>query len=123
MNGEAAFFEGLLLLAVGLPLAAQQPPPSPQPQPQPTTTSINRGDRNASIGLTGIAALAAFLLDYLGRIWDPARALSRLSPFHFWEPMALLSGAGLTAKNVIVLLAIGVVGTAISYGGFARRDL
>ena len=79
--------------------------------------------RSIAIGLTGISALAAYLLDYLGRIWDPARSLSKISPFHYWEPMSLLSGAGLMTKNVIVLLAIGVVGTAMSYVGFARRDL
>ncbi|HEX7155038.1 MAG TPA: hypothetical protein VF618_26410 [Thermoanaerobaculia bacterium] len=40
----------VLLLAASVPLAAQSTPP-PQPQ-QPTTSTINRGDRNASINAT-----------------------------------------------------------------------
>lgn len=79
--------------------------------------------RAVASGASGVAALAAYLLDYLGRVWDPARAVSGLSPFHYFEPMSLISGAGLSGRNVVVLLAAGLVGTAASFIVFARRDL
>ena len=79
--------------------------------------------RATASGLTGIAVLAAYLLDYLGRVWDPARRLSEASPFHYFEPMSLISGAGLSARNVATLLAAGLVGAAASFIIFSRRDL
>jgi len=80
--------------------------------------------RRATVsGLIGVAALAAYLLDYLGRVWTPAEPVSRFSPFHYFDPMGLAAGAGLSGWNVSVLLALGTAGTALSYLLFARRDL
>jgi ABC-2 type transport system permease protein len=79
--------------------------------------------RAVASGLSGLAALAAYLLDYLGRVWDPAREASRLSPFHYFEPMSLISGAPLSGRNVATLVAIGLVGAIASAVIFSRRDL
>jgi ABC-2 type transport system permease protein len=79
--------------------------------------------RATASGVTAVAALAAYLLDYLGRVWDPARYVSGLSPFHYFEPMSLLSGAPLNGRNITMLLAVGLVGTIAGYIGFSRRDL
>jgi hypothetical protein len=73
--------------------------------------------------IVGVAALAAYLLDYVGRAWDPARALSRLSPFHYFEPTTLITGQPLRAGDVLPLLATGIVGIAAAYILFARRDI
>jgi beta-exotoxin I transport system permease protein len=79
--------------------------------------------RATASGLAGITVLASYLLDYLGRVWDPARRLSEISPFHYFEPMSLVTGAGLSAPNVATLVAAGLVGTAASFIIFSRRDL
>jgi beta-exotoxin I transport system permease protein len=79
--------------------------------------------RATASGATAVAALAAYLLDYLGRIWDSARSLSMLSPFHYFEPTALVSGSPLNVRELAALLAIGAAGTAIGYVVFARRDV
>jgi len=79
--------------------------------------------RATAAGMTAVAALASYLVDYLGRVWDPARLASRLSPFHYFEPMALLTGGALNAGNVAVLLAIGAAGVVAGYAIFSRRDL
>ena len=79
--------------------------------------------RATAIGLTSLSALVAYLLDYLGRVWDPARLVSKLSPFHYFEPMSLIAGAGLSGRNVATLLAAGLVGAAASVIIFSRRDL
>ena len=79
--------------------------------------------RAVAVAIAAACALAAYLLDYLGRAWDPARAISRLSPFHYFEPMTLVMGQPLSGRNITVLLAIGLAATALSYVIFARRDI
>jgi ABC-2 type transport system permease protein len=79
--------------------------------------------RAVASGSTGVVALAAFLLDYLGRMWDPVSRISPLSPFHYFEPMTLIAGAPLNGRHLAVLFAMGVAGTVAGYVIFARRDL
>jgi ABC-type transport system involved in multi-copper enzyme maturation permease subunit len=80
--------------------------------------------RRAVAGTTaGLCALAAYLLDYLGRAWEPAQALSVISPFHYFETMPLVMGQPLDVRNVLVLIAVGGVGALIGYVRFARRDI
>jgi len=79
--------------------------------------------RATAAGLTAVATLAAYLVDYLGRIWDPARLVSRLSPFHYFEPMTTISGGPTSIANLAVLAGIGIAGAVIAYVRFARRDL
>ena len=79
--------------------------------------------RAVASGVSGLTALAAYLIDYLGRVWEPARAASTLSPFHYFEPMSLITGAKLSGRNVATLLAIGLAGTIAAAVIFSRRDL
>jgi ABC-2 type transport system permease protein len=79
--------------------------------------------RATASGLTAVATLAAYLVDYLGRIWDPARLASRLSPFHYFEPMTIISGGPINLANLAALGAVAVAGIAVAYVRFARRDL
>jgi beta-exotoxin I transport system permease protein len=79
--------------------------------------------RATAAGITGLATLAAYLIDYLGRIWDPLRLIGRLSPFHYFEPMTLISGGAINLSNIAVLAAIAAAAIAIAYVRFARRDL
>jgi beta-exotoxin I transport system permease protein len=79
--------------------------------------------RATASGIAAVAALAAYLIDYLGRIWNPARTISVFSPFHYFEPTALVSGAPLDVGRIVVLLAIGAAALVIAYTVFARRDL
>jgi beta-exotoxin I transport system permease protein len=79
--------------------------------------------RAAAAGATAVTTLAAYLVDYLGRIWDPARLAGRLSPFHYFEPMALITGDTMNGANLAILLGVGAAGVAIAYVRFARRDL
>ncbi len=80
--------------------------------------------RRAVVGaLVGVAALATFLLDYIARAWEPARGSGVLSPFHYFEPTALLLGAPLNTFDLAVLVGVGGMGIAIAYIVFARRDI
>ena len=79
--------------------------------------------RSVAAGLTGIAALAAYLVDYLGRVWNPLSRVSPLSPFHYFEPMALITGAPLNVTHLAILVGIGVAGAFTAHVIFGRRDL
>ena len=79
--------------------------------------------RALAAGLAGVAALAMYLLDYLGRVWDPLSRISPASPFHYFEPMTLITGAPLNVAHIALLVGIGVAGAIAAHVVFARRDL
>jgi ABC-2 type transport system permease protein len=87
--------------------------------------AIGSGARRRSVagGLAGVIALAAFLLDYIARAWQPAESVAWLSPFRYFNPFQLLDGKPLAAKNVLVLGGIALCGFAASYVIFSRRDI
>src|SRR5262249_7484464 len=79
--------------------------------------------RPPAAGAPAVTTLAASLVDYLGRIWDPARIAARLSPFHYFEPMALIAGDATNGTNLAMLVAVGAAAAALAYARFSRRDL
>jgi len=80
--------------------------------------------RRGSVGavVAGLA-LATFVLDYLARLWRPARRVAWLSPFHYYDPMEMLVGAPLDRAHLFTLLGLGVVGIAGAYLIYSKRDL
>jgi putative exporter of polyketide antibiotics len=87
--------------------------------------AIAAGARRRAVagGIAGALALGTYLLDYLGRAWEPARPLSRLSPFHYFEPMAVVMGGPLNGGNIAVLTMVAAIGTLVGFVTFARRDV
>jgi len=89
------------------------------------TLAIAAASRRRSVagGVSGVLALTAFLLDYVGRLWSPAAAMAKFSPFHYFNPLDLITGGDLPAKSVYALLAIALAGYAVAYALFRRRDV
>jgi ABC-2 type transport system permease protein len=79
--------------------------------------------RSVAGAFTGLLALTAFLLDYVGRLWNPADSVARLSPFRYYSPNELVMGNPLPTKNVVILGAIAMAGFAAAYVLFSRRDI
>ena len=79
-----------------------------------------RGVAGAGAGLT---ALVLFLLDIVARVWQPGRPLGRLSPFHYFNPIELVSGRPVTWSHLAVLAAVGAGGMAVAYIVYSKRDL
>jgi ABC-2 type transport system permease protein len=79
--------------------------------------------RSTAGGIAGLLALATFLLDYAGRMWEPADRFARLSPFRYFNPFALVMGDPLPARSVYVLAGIAVAGFALAYVAYSRRDI
>jgi len=79
--------------------------------------------RVTAIAIAGLAALVAFLLDYLARVWDPMKKVAWISPFHYVRQMELVAGGTLELRDIAVLLGITVAFVAVAFVAIARRDL
>ncbi|MGH9822807.1 MAG: hypothetical protein ACREDR_06105, partial [Blastocatellia bacterium] len=79
--------------------------------------------RAAAGSITGLLALGTFLLDYVARQWRPAESISWASPFHYFSPFELLLGTGLRDRDVGVLGCTALVGFALAWLIFSRRDI
>lgn len=79
--------------------------------------------RSLAGGTTGLLALAAFILDYAGRLWPPAERLAWLSPFRYFIPFDLVMGHPLPVENILVLWAIAMTGFTMAYLLFTQRDI
>jgi hypothetical protein len=84
--------------------------------------SISR--RRATVaGACGLMAFAMFVLDYVGRFWASLTPASRVSPFHYYDPFAMIGGRSLSPSDVATLGAIFVAGAVFATVAYARRDL
>jgi ABC-type transport system involved in multi-copper enzyme maturation permease subunit len=79
--------------------------------------------RSTAAAACGFLAFAAFVLDYVGRFWDAARPIARVSPFHYFNPFALIGGQPLKVWDLVTLAAIFGVAAAIAGVAYGRRDL
>jgi len=79
--------------------------------------------RSVAGGAAGLLAFAAFLLDYVARLWQPAEKVAWLSPFRYYNPFDLITRNALPYKNLVVLGSIALAGFAAGYVLFARRDI
>lgn len=71
----------------------------------------------------GFLAFSMFILDYVGRFWDAAKPISRISPFHYFSPFAMIGGEPLPGTDALVLAAMFVVTATIASFVYSRRDL
>jgi ABC-2 type transport system permease protein len=85
-------------------------------------SSVSRR-RTVAGALTGLFALATFLLDYIARAWSPAEAVAWLSPFRYYSPLDIVMGFDVPAHNLWLLLGIALVGFLLAYFLFSRRDI
>ena len=79
--------------------------------------------RSTVAGTCGLLAFSMFVLDYVGRFWDVVAPISRVSPFHYFDPFGMMGGEPLATSNVVTLLAIFTAGAVIANIAYARRDL
>jgi ABC-2 type transport system permease protein len=79
--------------------------------------------RGVAAGIAGIGALVLFLLEYVSDLWDPAKPFGKLSPFHYYDPLAMVTGGALPMGDVAVLAATALGGCATAYFLFLRRDI
>jgi beta-exotoxin I transport system permease protein len=79
--------------------------------------------RATAVAVVSIAAMAFYLLDFVGTIWKAAAGVASLSPFYYFHGGDILAGTANTTRDLAVLGAISAIGFALAYWRFDRRDL
>lgn len=79
--------------------------------------------RTTAATVCGFLAFATFVLDYVGRFWDTVSRVSRVSPFHYYDPFAMIGGQPLRVFDLVILSAVFCVTALIANVAYARRDL
>ncbi len=79
--------------------------------------------RGRALGAAFLAALAAFLLNYLAQFWEPARRMVWLSVLRYHVPLPVLRGGHWPWADLGVLFGAGAVLWTGAGVIFARRDL
>jgi ABC-2 type transport system permease protein len=83
----------------------------------------NSRRRGTAATATGFLAGSTFILDYAGRIWDPAKRIAWISPFHYYSSLEIIMGVPLDGYDLVVLAGIAGIGFTLAYAFFLRRDL
>jgi ABC-type transport system involved in multi-copper enzyme maturation permease subunit len=71
----------------------------------------------------GTLVMTTYLIDYLGRVWEPARRVSWLSPFHYYDPVGIIASASLPGRSIWILTGIAAATTLLALAIFSRRDI
>ncbi len=80
--------------------------------------------RAAAAATAGILALGLFLFDYVARVWTRVSSLAWVSPFHYYNPLALVAGGqAFPLDHVLTLLGIGAAGAVIAAVVYTGRDI
>jgi beta-exotoxin I transport system permease protein len=79
--------------------------------------------RGAAAGSAGIVALGLYLLNALAELSSAFRRFGPYSPFHYYQPMSIISGGSRWQTDAAVLLAAAAALTSLAYAAWARRDL
>jgi ABC-type transport system involved in multi-copper enzyme maturation permease subunit len=79
--------------------------------------------RATAAGSAGIVALALYLLNALADLSSAFRRYGPYSPFHYFQPMAIISGSSRWQTDSAWLLTVAAALSAIAYAAWSRRDL
>jgi hypothetical protein len=80
--------------------------------------------RGTAAGGAGIIGLALYFLNFLAEVWPRLRPYAPFSPFHYYQPTAIVSGTGGSwAADVMMLVAAAAALSLTAFALFARRDL
>jgi ABC-2 type transport system permease protein len=71
----------------------------------------------------GILVMTTYITDYLGRIWEPARRVSWLSPFHYYDPVGIIASVALPESNIWILAGTAAASTLTALAIFSHRDI
>lgn len=80
--------------------------------------------RAAAGGGVAIVALALYLLNFLADLLPRLKPYGPWSPFHYYQPIGIVSGLGTRwTGDVLLLTAVAGLFATAAFVGFSRRDL
>ena len=77
--------------------------------------------RVALFGL--LVAVVSFLVNTLAMLWSKAEFARPYSLHAYFDPREILTQGRLSGSSVLVLASVAVIGTAVAFRHFSRRDL
>ncbi|MDA0797471.1 MAG: hypothetical protein O2884_02160 [Chloroflexi bacterium] len=80
-------------------------------------------DGGQAMGITTAIVVVMFFVDFLSLLWEPAELLRPLAVFHYYDPLSVSVADALPLADVLVLMTVGIVGTAAAFVVFQRRDI
>ncbi|MDA1173755.1 MAG: hypothetical protein O2826_04460 [Chloroflexi bacterium] len=80
-------------------------------------------DGGQAMGITTAIVVVMFFVDFLSLLWEPAELLGPLAVFHYYDPLSVSVADALPLADVLVLMTVGIVGTAAAFVVFQRRDI
>jgi ABC-2 type transport system permease protein len=80
------------------------------------------------LGLAVVVALAQFLVNLIGQLWEPADPLRPFTVFYYYQPQPIILDPdwykqGQVWLHMGVLAAVGTLGYGMALATFCRRDL
>ncbi len=82
------------------------------------------------LGIAVLVTLLMFLLNVLGQMWYVIAPLRPLTLLYYYNPQAVILGqgwsvpvAGVPVPSVLLLFGVGILGYAMAFWVFCRRDL
>jgi ABC-type transport system involved in multi-copper enzyme maturation permease subunit len=79
--------------------------------------------RATAAAAAGFLAFGTFVLDYSGKFWEAVRPYSRISPFHYFDPFAMIGGRALRTSDLLALGAMFTVSAVVAGVVYVKRDL
>lgn len=79
--------------------------------------------RLSAMGPAAIGAVSLYLLELLAGAWPPIAPTAVLSPFHYYQGVAVLAGTANSARDFLVLGSMSAASAAVAYWRFNARDL
>ncbi|HWY88342.1 MAG TPA: ABC transporter permease subunit [Gemmataceae bacterium] len=80
------------------------------------------------LGMAVVVALAQFLVNLIGQLWEPAAPLRPLTVYYYYQPQPIILETDWYEQGHVwlrmgVLAAVGAVGYGMALWTFCRRDL
>lgn len=89
-----------------------------------TLAASAHGRESGRVALVGVlVAVISYLINAVATLWSKAEFLKPYSLHHYLDPREVLVNGYLAPSSVAVLATVAILGIAIAYTHFARRDL
>jgi len=73
--------------------------------------------------ISGLTAMASYVIDVISQVWRPLRPVAKFSPFHYYNSLNLIVGTADAQRDMLVLACTAAAGFLVAYLLFSRRNL
>ena len=79
--------------------------------------------RAKSVGISFAILISFDLIDYVSEFWAPAKNLSYITIWHYYQPLDILNSHSFPLLNISILLALGIISYVLSLTSFSKRNI